>query len=892
MPHEYSPQAPQNKSRSIQEDMRSRQGKKAPAVRPPVLPYKKQVVQGVFNTAYYRYLFHLDDREESDNDPDIERYSALELTERSINEAQQEEEDTEDTDDTENEDNEMQGGIAYIVNAILPASEVERIPEVIAAIIDGLELADYARIAVVLGINVNTHQEGSEQRLSTAMQQASQLAEDFLFPIGLVPLTFSGPFPYGTMRNGVLHSEETAQLTAYFTALHLHPYISFQDFDTGSRRVGNDEGTHIFYRIDELLSGISTDDETCPIPIRPLMIGGGYRPQPGLEEDTQKKLTNAEIRRLGKERIHEILSEYPEEIRQDMQARDQLARLHPLLPYAPEPNLFIDAIAAYKESPLTKTPLKFGPNAAEFTELGKRLGLFAAEELDAHYTSRHEQAKESIPVEPIPMDALPSKALHDLDKIEDSPGDVEDMSIAEKEKYLRDMDQEEIENELRINTRTNTHPVRGQTFLTDFENTAIATDLSRLAKGRLGKKKLQSHTRLGGVVDRVFESKKNKKGVSLATVKNYFEKMTLKEKIAHLREMFESNGPQELFDFNEDNREILGGEKEQTTSSALSVEFGKKGGPFRGIFSGIGADADKLVFTHFLSIQGGLQRNQKALFDYQVADARKITQQQLSDALKRSMPGSVDRDGNCFYNALRLADETLAQTYPSAQDMRRAVVDWILQDANLPLVNNFVIDNGTNIDTFVLTVATGRRWAGNAGDLVPSVVASALGLNLSIRTGGLSYPIQHIPNTQPANNLGRTATVYLDGAHYEARSQASDLHGGQSQFWPKEVSFLFYQFAAELNDLASMPLTDGNMYGGSIDTRNELIRTILSSEQYLLRIIELILKFGVNHFHLALAIVTGHTESEAIQEMMGTYILPLLGRPSTSAGPSQSTSNQ
>ena len=124
------------------------------------------------------------------------------------------------------------------------------------------------------------------------------------FPIAIVRLTFRGKFPHGTMRNSTMHSNETRLMTSVFTQKGFHPYLSFQDSDASSRRVGSDEGLHVFHAVDRELAGI-IPDETLRAPTRPLMVAGGYRPQNqvDLNRMTEERLAKAPLKGVTREQI-------------------------------------------------------------------------------------------------------------------------------------------------------------------------------------------------------------------------------------------------------------------------------------------------------------------------------------------------------------------------------------------------------------------------------------------------------------------------------------------------------------------------------------------------------------------------------------------------------------
>lgn len=292
--------------------------------------------------------------------------------------------------------------------------------------VDGLEKNDNKRIALVVGVNAP---EKDQQAMERAIEKVSQLVDKYPFSIALLPNTFRNrkneKFPYGKMRNDVLHSAETKALTQYFMGQNLHPYISVQDFDSSSRRVGNDNGKHVFHTIDKMLSfeleeGIETKpgkqaaEASTPaqktreqgmnlehsdvgpsstqkkgkggLAFLPLMIAGGYRAnREGLIARTRARLDagNVDERHLENHVSTKVLPK----IEADMAARHAYSQLDPLLPYAPEPNLFLDATAALGTSPTGRT-LRFGEGRSEFTEMAKNVSRFAADELQTLFSAR------------------------------------------------------------------------------------------------------------------------------------------------------------------------------------------------------------------------------------------------------------------------------------------------------------------------------------------------------------------------------------------------------------------------------------------------------------------------------------------------------------------------
>ncbi len=396
-------------------------------------------------------------------------------------------------------------GLAYVINCIVSYHELDDLPAVVAAMTESLA-DDLNRIALVIGVNAPKSEEAA---LHAALDAASDTIDELGFAVALVPLTFEGAFPYGTMRNQVLHSDETRAMTEYFVHLGLHPYVSIQDFDTGSRRVGDSQiGQHVFHALDALLANMEDDDsadigmqgiessfasgdlhdedvipeedDESHLGMLPLMIAGGYRAVsgPDLKERTSRRLAKVKKEPSDKE-LEEHLAGFVPAIAEDMAHRQHYARLHPLLPYAPEPNLFLDATAVMRGSP-RGTPLLFGSGGAEFTEMGKNVNRFAADELEAHFTHAHDTGALSL---------------------------------------------DAARNQLMVHAANQRHPVRGTSFMADYANLNVETDLSRLAASAYtDARTAQSHVGLTTLVDRFYNTKDDKTGAQATVARDKFSK--------------------------------------------------------------------------------------------------------------------------------------------------------------------------------------------------------------------------------------------------------------------------------------------------------------------------------------------------------------------------------
>ncbi|MGW5081703.1 DUF6531 domain-containing protein [Micromonospora echinospora] len=362
--------------------------------------------------------------------------------------------------------------IGFVVNSMLPAADVDQIPEVVRAVTEGL--APGTRVAFVFG--VNTTAEVPDLAFRDAVARAARLAESLDVPVavnGYAVGTKNDKFPYGRTRNQVLRDSDTVAAIQGLAqggpdgADRRYPYVSIQDFDGGARTIA--DGTHVFDRInratrfDPEATGPQTDS-----PARPLMISGGYRvgDAADLVRRTRERLERrardheariAELatrddkearRELGIERqklaaVHgglgklatragqdTFVRDFATAVDEDMRSRDRQATVHPMLPYSPEPNLFVDGLLV-----LGRPEVRFGDAGAEFLLLAESLHQAYGDELAVAHGA-----------------ATPA----------DLPPDV-------------------LTTDVQVESQNNRHPDRDLGFMTDFVGAATPTDLSRLA---------------------------------------------------------------------------------------------------------------------------------------------------------------------------------------------------------------------------------------------------------------------------------------------------------------------------------------------------------------------------------------------------------------------------
>ncbi|MFI9005944.1 hypothetical protein ACIGNX_01765 [Actinosynnema sp. NPDC053489] len=353
---------------------------------------------------------------------------------------------------------------SFVVNIIVRASELGDLDRVL----DGItaHAGDLGgRVAFVLGVNAPTAAD-----VADAIDRARAVIAARAEPIALVGLPHPpGGFRFGETRNRTLDSDAHVFAVHALAANGTHPYVAVMDFDASDRRT--QRGRHVFDHVADLMR--APDDDGPREPLRPLLVGGGYRvsDRAQLRRDTIARI-NAdpnlapEAKRALVDRVEDdpFVANFELMITEDMHARRNQAAVHPLLPYTPEPNLFFDALV-----PLADPEVRFGPGGAEFSRLGKALNQFYAREL---------------------------AALH-------APPTPDDLA--------------EARERLAADAQNNGHPLRGQAFSVDFVDGATGTDLSRMAYHLLLENSLrQSHVTLKNVPERLFADRKAKDGTKLA----------------------------------------------------------------------------------------------------------------------------------------------------------------------------------------------------------------------------------------------------------------------------------------------------------------------------------------------------------------------------------------
>ncbi|GGZ11621.1 hypothetical protein CP967_06090 [Streptomyces nitrosporeus] len=397
--------------------------------------------------------------------------------------------------------------VSYVVNAIVSESELRDHPERLQEFLDAVteRLSGFqGRVAVVVGVNAravgSTSATGRQSAPTTSQRREThdRIRETirraagrtaFARPLAVVPMVMNWPrdksFPYGTARNNVLDSNANRHLVRSMMGRRMHPYIAFMDFDTYPHVVSTRDGQetrdeHVFSWFENRLE---TGEDSQPL--RPLMMSGGYRlPRADEVEATArlKALTETRYAALLAEKgktatssFEEMLRTVQHEIAHDMRVRTRLRGLHPLLPYSPEPNLFVDAAATLLTGADDRHKLRFGPGGAEFHTLSQTLNRINAWEL-----------KQDLP--------LP-----------EPPAPHPDPVTALRQRWAHLQRLEAQHTRRRIAAENRVLPRRGTAFVVEFERAAVLTDLSRLVAGRWATGALpQDHVGLTNPYQRMF----------------------------------------------------------------------------------------------------------------------------------------------------------------------------------------------------------------------------------------------------------------------------------------------------------------------------------------------------------------------------------------------------
>ena len=373
---------------------------------------------------------------------------------------------------------------AFVVNTILPLSDVidehqaverGKAPTIdvtkIRAVVQAIkqDLPSDIEVAFVLGINDMGDKNKTQKNIKEALRGLEKELDSLDAPVavgGYWAGNAGEEFKYGEVRNWLLRSKETkAAIRGYGMPREdrdsRYPYVSFQDFDTSRRTIP--DGTHVFKYLErEMNVPPGPDEGQLHGPLRPLAISGGYRVAPDLIARTEQRLKKelekrgepkkkgkATARTSSREDIEaalklikskDFLAEFERRVLDDMATRDRMAAIHPLVPYSPETNFYVDGLSVLRED-----DIKFSNRGAEYDGMADGLSKTNRAELEkVHQSSR------------------------------DDPDAPEGSGIRGEESRGR-------RARIATDLQNNRHPVRGVTLLSRFREGAAETDLSRLA---------------------------------------------------------------------------------------------------------------------------------------------------------------------------------------------------------------------------------------------------------------------------------------------------------------------------------------------------------------------------------------------------------------------------
>jgi hypothetical protein len=565
---------------------------------------------------------------------------------------------------------------AFVVSMIVRAGELDQLDSVINGVMANASNMN-GRVAFVLGVNAATQAD-----IDTAIAAAAPVVNGHAEPIALVSVPH-GPkgFKFGETRNSTLDSNAHEFAVTALAANGTHPYVSVMDFDAGDRRTR--QGGHVFDHVTQLMDAHEVgpaDGPDVPAPLRPLMVGGGYRvtvtPQQ-LQNDVLTRIDNdTKTNDAQKQAYRAKLAEqgfterFEHAINADMHARRNQQGIHPLLPYTPEPNLFIDGLV-----PLADPAVRFGEGQAEFGQLGQSLNRFYAREL----------AKLHTPADP----ALMAEATE----------------------------------QARVDVQNNRHPVRGQAFTTDFVAGDTGTDLSRIAYGLIKDGKLpQSHTALPNVSERFFDGKSSKAGTKFAD-----ERERLATGPHATVEPFRTPAPGTTTGTWNPPKKMttqLGAPAKNKLNPAVSAPLPA---PFNDQQAGIQKD-QKVVAAHGLVASDHVSNTQRQL---RFLNEDVLVRQPVPPVSNNGLYAAIAQARGLDPAALRGQVINLAATH---QAVTRAVADWtVSRPMHQGHMNGALVENA---NWHMQADGNENAGAGNARDLVAHLIATQLSVNVRIHQGG------------------------------------------------------------------------------------------------------------------------------------------------------------
>ena len=160
----------------------------------------------------------------------------------------------------------------------------------------------------------------------------------------------------------------------------------------------------------------------------------------------------------------------------------------------------------------------------------------------------------------------------------------------------------------------------------------------------------------------------------------------------------------------------------------------------------------------------------------------------------------VPDDGSCFYHSV-IRNGNLGERFPTALDLRNHTANWLIDNENNPKLQQFLSDMGVTHEAALAVVCDG--WMGNAGDIAPTIVSSALGIQINVHRPPSKGNIQHLESLTATK--GSPIDVYQCDNHYEANKKYYDayheLSGNMSpQQREKESEALIKEMGWDLED--------------------------------------------------------------------------------------------
>jgi hypothetical protein len=108
--------------------------------------------------------------------------------------------------------------------------------------------------------------------------------------------------------------------------------------------------------------------------------------------------------------------------------------------------------------------------------------------------------------------------------------------------------------------------------------------------------------------------------------------------------------------------------------------------------------------------------------------------------------------GNCLYEGVNIA---LGNPGDMDGVLRQFATDWLLHHPQI------ATDGGIDADRVIAMLSRNGAWAGDAGDLAPYILASAIGRTIIVHTAEVTYHIE-----PEGGARGDDVELYLSGAHY------------------------------------------------------------------------------------------------------------------------------